>query len=182
MLKTQDNRKRQKAVAAIREAKLYDAMKLAGIWNAAIPPGGGSASSRLQPVSASEMKQRIHQDQIWVAISETGEVIGWCGLGAYYPGRAAFAQARELSVYVAKHARGCGVATTLVRHALSYSRRRGIRTVLATIFSLNLASVRLHESLDFQLVGTVRNVAVTGGVRRDLLIFAYDTQHGEVEV
>jgi phosphinothricin acetyltransferase len=86
-----------------------------------------------------------------------GMVVGWARL---YPwsDRCAYARSAENSVYVQKEWRGRGVARALMTELLARARARGIGVILARIAEGNPASIRLHENLGFERIGTMRRV------------------------
>ena len=65
----------------------------------------------------------------------------------------------ESSVYVAAAHHGRGLGRLLLARLIDEAERRGFRQMVAVIGdSANLTSIRLHESLGFARVGTLRSV------------------------
>lgn len=87
----------------------------------------------------------------FVAESE-GEVVGFAVLSDTST-RPVYAGVCEVMVYVAASARGQGVGGALMRELVRESEGAGIWTLQAGIFPENSASLRLHESVGFRVVG-----------------------------
>jgi L-amino acid N-acyltransferase YncA len=103
-----------------------------------------------------------------VAVDD-GRVVGWVVL-APTSIRACYAGVVESSIYVAADARGHGVGRALMDALLASARASGIWTIHAGMFPENTASVRLHESLGFRLVGRFERIAQLDGVWRDTVL------------
>jgi phosphinothricin acetyltransferase len=100
---------------------------------------------------------------------EDGYVLGWVALAAT-SSRACYAGVAENSVYVAESARGRGIGRALMEALLESARAGGIWTIHAGMFPENAASVALHESLGFRLVGRFERIAQLDGVWRDTIL------------
>lgn len=75
----------------------------------------------------------------------------------------------EESVYVAEAARGHGVGRALLGELIARAEAEGYWTLLAGIFPENAASVALHLSAGFRVVGTHVGLGERDGVFRDVL-------------
>jgi phosphinothricin acetyltransferase len=75
----------------------------------------------------------------------------------------------EESVYVAEAARGRGVGRVLLEELIASAEAEGYWTLLAGIFPENAASVALHTSCGFRIVGTHVGLGERDGVFRDVL-------------
>jgi len=99
-----------------------------------------------------------------------GNILGWAALSPV-SGRCVYQGVAELSVYVGAAARGKGVATLLMQTLIPASEAIGIWTLQSGIFPKNLASIRLHESSGFRLLGRRERIAKRDGVWHDNLVF-----------
>ncbi len=99
-----------------------------------------------------------------------GNILGWAALSPV-SGRCVYQGVAELSVYVGAAARGKGVARLLMQTLIRASEAIGIWTLQSGIFPKNLASIRLHESSGFRLLGRRERIAKRDGVWHDNLIF-----------
>lgn len=84
-----------------------------------------------------------------------GEVVGWASIGRWSP-RPAYDRTAEESVYVHRDRRGEAIGRALVEAAIERARATGLGVLIARIAEANPASVRLHESLGFDHIGTQR--------------------------
>ena len=102
--------------------------------------------------------------------AENGEVVGWAALSPVSR-RAAYRGVAEVSVYVAGRAQGLGTGRALLARLIELADTAGIWTLQATIFPENLASVRLHESAGFRLVGRRERIGLLDGRWRDTVLY-----------
>jgi L-amino acid N-acyltransferase YncA len=98
-----------------------------------------------------------------------GRVAGWAALSRV-SARPVYAGVAEVSVYVAEWARGEGVGGALLAALVAESERQGIWTLQAGIFPENLASLTLHRSAGFRVVGVRERLGCMDGVWRDVVL------------
>ena len=98
-----------------------------------------------------------------------GQVVGFASLSPYRD-RPAYATTVEDSVYVHADFRGRGVARALLAEILDIAATRGFHAVMARIVGGHDASIGLHSSLDFEIVGTEREVGRKFGKWLDVVI------------
>jgi len=96
-------------------------------------------------------------------------VVGWAALSPV-SSRVVYAGVAEVSIYVAAAARGQGVGKTLLRALIAAADEGGIWMLQAGIFPENAASVALHQSCGFRIVGRRERLARLHGVWRDALL------------
>jgi phosphinothricin acetyltransferase len=96
-------------------------------------------------------------------------LIGWAALSPVSK-RPAYAGVAEVSVYVSENARGKGVGHALLQALIGEAEQNGIWTLQASIFPENEASLRLHESLGFRVIGKRERISQLKGVWRDTLL------------
>lgn len=93
-----------------------------------------------------------------VVVVETGaRVVGYAYSSAFRP-RSGYARSREASIYLAPEAVGRGLGRLTYAHLLSLLRADRMHCVLAVVAEPNPASIALHESLGFDLVGILREI------------------------
>jgi phosphinothricin acetyltransferase len=97
------------------------------------------------------------------------EIVGWAALSAVSR-RAVYAGVAEVSVYVADGARGKGVGKALLAELIRQSERNGIWTLQSGIFPENVASIELHRSLGFRVVGVRERIGCMNGQWRDVCL------------
>lgn len=93
-----------------------------------------------------------------VAVEAGGsEVIGFGSLSAYRS-RPAYATTVEDSVYVRHDQRGRGVGRAVLEELVALATAHGFHTIMARIVGGHDASIGLHQSCGFTLVGIEREV------------------------
>jgi L-amino acid N-acyltransferase YncA len=100
---------------------------------------------------------------------ENDNVIGWAALTAV-SGRCVYAGVGEVSVYVDESARGKGVGKALLNELIKESELHNFWTLQAGIFPENIASVKIHESTGFRIIGTRVKIGQMNGVWRDTVL------------
>ena len=103
------------------------------------------------------------------------EVLGWAALSAV-SSRCVYAGVAEVSVYVSEAARGRRIGLQLLSGLVAASEQAGIWTLQAGIFPENEASVRLHESCGFRIVGRRERLGQLKGTWRDVLLMERRSQ------
>ena len=103
-----------------------------------------------------------------VAVGD-GCVLGWAALSPYSD-RRCYRGVGEESVYVSALARGRGVGRALLAELIARAVAEGYWTLLAGVFPENDASLALHTSLGFRIVGRHEGLGERDGVWRDVLL------------
>jgi L-amino acid N-acyltransferase YncA len=145
----------------IRLAEIDDLPVIVDIYNQSIPSKQSTGDT--QPLRVEERmtwfgEHRPDEHPIFVAEVE-GELVGWCSLSAYRPGRAALRFTAEISYYIAYEYPRQGIATALVGHALAACPVLGIRHVFAIVLEGNEASLKLLKKMGFEQWGYLPRVA-----------------------
>lgn len=105
-----------------------------------------------------------------VAVSNPGDsVTGWAALSPY-SSRKVYAGVAEVSIYVAESARGMGIGKKLLTRLIKNSETAGIWSLQAGIFPENSASLSLHQSSGFRVVGRRERIGQMWGTWRDVLL------------
>lgn len=92
-----------------------------------------------------------------VVVQDGGPVAGYAYSTTFRP-RPAYARTRETSIYLAPDAVGHGLGRLTYSQLLRLIRSDGVHCAVAVVAEPNPASIALHESLGFELVGTLREV------------------------
>ncbi|HEU4702049.1 MAG TPA: arsinothricin resistance N-acetyltransferase ArsN1 family B [Conexibacter sp.] len=120
--------------------------------------------------SAAETAARIAQlsaTHPYLVCERDGEVAGFA-YGAPHRERAAYRWAAEVSVYVDRAWQRRGVGRALYEALLERLRAQRLQVACAGITLPNAASVGLHESLGFELVGVYRGIGWKAGAWHDV--------------
>ncbi|CVI58909.1 MULTISPECIES: GNAT family N-acetyltransferase [Agrobacterium] len=96
-----------------------------------------------------------------------GKVAGYASYGDWraFDG---YRHTREHSVYVHKDARGHGIGKKLMQALIDHASGNDVHVLIAAIEAENTASIRLHESLGFRVVGRFSEVGTKFGRWLDL--------------
>jgi phosphinothricin acetyltransferase len=144
----------------IRIAELTDLAAIVDIYNQAVPTQHATANTT--PVTVEGRKSWFVEHEpdrhpIFVAVAN-GQVVGWCSLSAYRPGRFALRFTAEISYYIEKSYQGQGVGSLLVDHAIQACASLGIKNLIAVVIDRNMASQKLLEKLGFERWGYLPGV------------------------
>jgi phosphinothricin acetyltransferase len=112
---------------------------------------------------------RTHLPSCRLVAREADSIIGW---GALSPvsSRLVYSGVAEVSLYVAAHARGRGVGQALLNELVACSEQAGIWTLQAGILTENEASLAVHESAGFRVVGKREKIGQLNGAWRDVVL------------
>ena len=149
----------------LRRARPDDVPAIAEIYADSVRKG--TASFELEPPTLDEMRRR------WQTLTDAGYpcfvteldsvLCGYAYAGPYRT-RPAYRNTVENSVYVAESAHRRGAGKALLNALIQACEEQGFRQMVAIIGdSAHQASIRLHESAGFRLVGTLRNVGFKHG-------------------
>jgi phosphinothricin acetyltransferase len=104
-----------------------------------------------------------------VVAENDGRVVGWAALEPTSP-REVYRGVARSSVYVTESARGEGIGFALMAELIARSEREGVWTIEAGMFPENEASLALHVSLGFRVVGIRERIGRRNGSWRDVLL------------
>ena len=97
------------------------------------------------------------------------ELVGWAALSPV-SGRCVYAGVAEVSVYVSGTFRGQQIGTKLLQILITESERQNIWTLQAGIFLENKASLKIHQQLDFRIVGYREKIGKMNNVWRNTIL------------
>ena len=138
----------------LRLARPDDAEATREIYNTEVT--GSTVTFDLVPRSIEDQLAWIDQRSgaMAVVVAEIdGQIAGFASLSPYRD-RPAYSTTVEDSVYVHGDFRGQGVGRALLSEVLDIASTRGFHAVMARIVGGHDASIGLHESLSFRIVGT----------------------------
>lgn len=139
-------------------ARHDDAEAIRAIYNAEVV--ASTSTFDLVPRTPAEQEAwlREHSGAYPAIVAvEGGEVIGFAALSPFRD-RPAYATTVEDSVYVRADWQGRGVGKALLRELLRLAAAHGFHAVIARIGGHNEASIALHRSCGFEIVGIEREV------------------------
>jgi phosphinothricin acetyltransferase len=97
------------------------------------------------------------------------EIVGWAALSPV-SSRQVYRGVQEVSVYIAKSARGQGIGLQLLHTLVAESEQNDIWTLQAGILAENTASIQLHQKAGFRMVGRRERIAQLDGQWRDTVL------------
>lgn len=143
----------------VRPAELADAEAIATIYNVEVLES--TATMDLTPRSVEDQRrwliERSGAHAVLVAVDESSHIAGFASLSPFRP-RPAYNTTVESSIYVAKTHRRQGIARLLMIDLLATAQSHGFHAMVARIADSQTASLRLHESMGFELVGVEREI------------------------
>jgi L-amino acid N-acyltransferase YncA len=153
--------------AAVRAATSRDAAAIAAIYARHVHDG--YATFEVEPPDAAEFARRIavRPRLPWLVAEQEATVLGFAYAGRHRE-RAGYRWSADVSVYLAPDAQGQGIGRALYEKLLPIVASLGYVSAFAGIALPNEASVALHESLGFTLVGTYRDIGFKLGEWRDV--------------
>lgn len=144
----------------IREAGADDLTAIAAIYGASVIEE--TASFELEAPDEAEMARRyealVAENYPYFVLEVEGRVVGFAYGGPYHI-RPAYRYTVESSIYLDWSVRGQGLSAPLLEVLIKACADRGYRQMIAVIGgSQRFASIRAHEKVGFQQVGTVHSV------------------------
>lgn len=110
-----------------------------------------------------------HIEVCRLVVESGGEVVAWAALSPVSR-RNVYRGVAEHSIYVAPDVRGRGVGRLLLRALIDSSENAGFWTLQTSIFPENEASVTLHTSEGFRILGIRERVGRHYGAWRDTVL------------
>jgi phosphinothricin acetyltransferase len=129
---------------------------------------GGQATFE-SAVPGWEKWHAAHLPSCRLVAREGGAVLGWAALSPV-SSRSVYSGVAAESVYVAADQQGKGVGRLLLESLIRASEAHGIWTLNSGIFPENEASLQLHKSCGFRIVGVQERIGRTAGVWRDIVL------------
>jgi L-amino acid N-acyltransferase YncA len=150
----------------IRELHPADWPAVARIYEEGMRTGNATFETR---VPSWDEWDAGHLAGLRLVVTLDGDVAGWAALSRVSE-RACYRGVAEHSIYVAARARGLGLGRQLLAALISASEAAGIWTLQAGVFPENEASIALHSSLGFRVVGVRERLGCTNAVWRDVVL------------
>jgi L-amino acid N-acyltransferase YncA len=151
----------------VRSAEPADAAAIAAIYSQGIEER--QATFETEPREAADVESWVGGPLPSMVAVTGGGVAGWAKLSPYSD-RDCYAGIAEISVYVARDARGAGVGRALVDAMEAEAARRGLWKLVGLLFPENSGSVALFDSAGYRRVGTYERHGRLDGEWRDVLL------------
>ncbi len=156
----------------IRDMRPDDWPQVRSIYAAGI--ASGQATFETEPPDW-EAWDSSHSPELRFVADEGGTVAGWVAASPV-SSRCCYAGVIEHSVYVDPDRQGRGIGGRLLRELIAAAGRGGWWTIQAGVFPENAASVALHRSCGFRLVGRRDRLGQLDGVWRDVYLLEWRRQ------
>jgi len=130
--------------------RVGDAPEVLAIYEAGIATGHATFE-HVAPSWADFDRTRLERPRL-VAVDEGGAVVGWAAVQPVST-RPVYAGVGEVGLYVAPGWRGRSIGRALLERLIEEARRAGLWTLQAGIFPENAASLALHRTCGFRIVG-----------------------------
>jgi L-amino acid N-acyltransferase YncA len=141
----------------VRTASVADLDAIRRIYNEGI--ADRIATLDEEPKTADDIAQwwAAHGDRYAVLVAEHagGAIAGWASLNPYSH-RCAYRGVADLSVYVARDARGTGIGTLLLRALEETAKANEFHKIVLFTFAFNAGGQGLYRKLGYREVGTFR--------------------------
>ncbi len=157
----------------IREATEADLPAIVDIYNQSIPAGWSTADTK--PITVADRVEWFRKFDpskrpIWVAEVD-GQVVATSYLSSFYGGRPAYDATAEASIYVATAYHRRGIGRRFKQWVIEQCPRLGVTTLLSMHFDHNEGTRRINESLGFEQLGHLTEIAMVQGQKRGLVIW-----------
>jgi L-amino acid N-acyltransferase YncA len=143
----------------VRLAALGDAEAIRAIYNEEIT--GSTSTFDLVPRTSADQVAWLHGHEgahpVVVAVDQDGTVVGFGSLSVFRD-RPAYTTTVENSIYVDSAMRASGVGRALLDELIAQATQLGFHTMIARVVGGNEASLGLHKSCGFELVGVEREI------------------------
>jgi phosphinothricin acetyltransferase len=165
----------------VRDAVSCDAAAIAAIYRHYVLTS--AATMELEAPDEAEMARRLgdvrERGLPYVVAEMAGEVIGYGYAGPFRP-RAGYRYTVEDSIYLRADAAGRGVGRRLLEAVIAASREAGCRQMVAVIGGENPASVAMHRTMGFSLVGVLRGAGWKFDRPQDITLMQLELQGSRV--
>lgn len=154
------------AEVVTRHLRASDWPQVEHIYSEGIATGDATFETSTPPWSTWDVG---HREDLRFVAAVDGRIVGWVAAGPVSR-RGCYAGVVEHSVYVAADHRGRGVRGILLDQLIRASGDGGIWTIQSGIFPENKASLALHRSRGFRIVGRRERIAQLHGRWRDVIM------------
>ncbi len=157
------------ALVSVREAMPADIDAIRQIYNEGIADRVATLDESLKSGADLEQWWNDHGGRYSVLVAERdGKIVGWTSLNRYSP-RNAYRGVADLSIYVARHARGTGIGTLLLERIERVAKAAEFYKLVITALASNQAGRALYGKTGYRLVGTFANHGRLDGAFVDVI-------------
>jgi len=150
-----------------RAANPDDAEAIARVYNEGITDRVATFETRLR--TADDVRAWFDGVHAIVVVEREGEIVAFAATSTYRP-RECYAGVAEVSLYVARSARGQGAGAVAMAALIDAAEKAGFWKLLSRVFVENQASRNLIRKFGFREVGVYEKHGKLDGVWRDVVI------------
>ena len=150
-----------------RDAAPPDADAIARIYNEGIEDR--IATFEVRSRTGDDVRAWLAGDNPVLVVEEAGEILAWAAASAYSP-RACYAGVAEVSVYVARRARGRGLGRVALDALAARASALGFHKLTGKTFAGNAAGGGLVRAAGFREVGVHERHARLDGEWKDVVV------------
>jgi L-amino acid N-acyltransferase YncA len=152
----------------IRPMRDADAGQVLDIYQAGLDTGQASFET-VAPTWDGFAAARLPLLRLVAADTGTGAVLGWIA-ATPVSAREVYAGVVEHSLYVDPRVQARGVGRALLSAFIAAAEEAGVWTIQSGVFPENTASLSLHRSLGFRVVGIRERIGRHHGIWRDVVM------------
>ena len=154
---------------SLRPARADDADVICAIYNEGIADRATLETELRTPEERRSWLAARDARHPVVVVESDGVVIGWASLNVFNA-RSAYRHVADISVYVARAARGKGAGTALLGRLVELGREIGFHKLVLAGFPGNAASIALYRRHGFREVGIYREQGLLDGWWVDVVL------------
>jgi len=149
----------------IRVARKSDQEQIINIYNQAVKEGFCTADMTPVTIESRQNWFKIHEPDKYpiFVVERNNNILGWCSISPYRPGREALRKTAEISYYIHENHRRKGLGSKLLEHAINKCPELGIKNIFAILLDVNTPSIKILEKYDFKKWGHLPDVADFNG-------------------
>ncbi|MDX1808153.1 MAG: GNAT family N-acetyltransferase [Sulfurospirillaceae bacterium] len=158
-------------IKQFRVAEIDDLPEIINIYNDAINDGISTVHSDIiTPDNKIEWFKSHDKDTRPILVKEyKNKIISWIDFQPFDE-NAAYKNSARVSIYIERNFRGQKLGQKFLQEAIDKADIYGIKTLLAYIFSDNIASLKLFKKMHFREWGHFPNIAQINNESKDLII------------
>lgn len=159
-----------KIMLSIRNAQLYDLVKITEIYNKAIISTTATFDTQTKSINEMEFWFKDHGSENPIIVAEEDKIIvGWAALSKWSD-RCAYSDTAEISLYVKDGFKDRGIGKKLIETITKKGESAGLHVIIARITEGNKNSIHLHESIGFEHIGKMKEVGKKFGKLLDVYL------------
>lgn len=163
----------------IRFANIKDLDAIVNIYNQAIRSTCATGDTKeFCPEERKEWFAKFDENDYPLYVAELqGNVVGYCSISPYRPGREAMSRVAEISYYLDYSQHGKGIGSALMDYAISDCPRIEKDSLLAILLDINKQSIGLLKKFGFEQWGYFPNIINLNGKRCGHLVYGLSLKY-----